>query len=267
MPFTLAHTAAALPFRRLGLVWSALLVGTMAPDLEYFARLSPDSRFGHTLKGALLLSLPLAILTLWLFHKFVKIFVVDLLPEKIGNRVDNQNKFRFGGGTQFALIVISGLIGIATHLIWDSFTHSTGFFVRQWPTLREPANLSILGKIPVYKLLQHGSTVIGTCALAIWLLLWYRKVEPQCSLTPERRINPRQKVLIAVMMTSIAIIGATIRTGLARGNPPRELPQHGIGIFVVTVISVIWWELVLCGAFRRNGVYASPPTPPAASAE
>jgi hypothetical protein len=35
VPFTLAHGAAALPFRRFHLVFSALLVGTFAPDFEY----------------------------------------------------------------------------------------------------------------------------------------------------------------------------------------------------------------------------------------
>jgi|HubBroStandDraft_1064217.scaffolds.fasta_scaffold451974_2 hypothetical protein len=58
MPFTLAHAAAALPFRRLHLVWSGLVIGTFAPDLEYFVRFSPNDGYGHTLVGALVLSLP-----------------------------------------------------------------------------------------------------------------------------------------------------------------------------------------------------------------
>ena len=36
VPFTLAHGAAALPFRRLHLVFSGLLVGTFAPDFGIF---------------------------------------------------------------------------------------------------------------------------------------------------------------------------------------------------------------------------------------
>jgi Domain of unknown function (DUF4184) len=62
VPFTLAHGAAALPFRRLHLVFSGLLVGTFAPDFEYFLRLSPDDGFGHTLLGTFVLTLPLALL-------------------------------------------------------------------------------------------------------------------------------------------------------------------------------------------------------------
>ena len=65
MPFTIAHAAAALPLRKTRLVLSALVIGTMVPDLQYFLRMAPDDRYGHSLRGALLLSLPLGLLTLW----------------------------------------------------------------------------------------------------------------------------------------------------------------------------------------------------------
>ena len=47
LPFTLAHAAAVVPIWRRGrsfLPLSALVVGCMAPDFEYFANLSADSR-------------------------------------------------------------------------------------------------------------------------------------------------------------------------------------------------------------------------------
>jgi hypothetical protein len=48
MPFTFAHPAAVLPLRRFcpdRLVWSALVIGTVSPDLEYFVRLAPSARW------------------------------------------------------------------------------------------------------------------------------------------------------------------------------------------------------------------------------
>src|SRR5438045_2424069 len=116
MPFTLAHTAAALPLRRTKLVWSALLIGTMAPDFEYFVRLAPDDGYGHTLAGTFLLTLPLALLALWLFHTFVKVAVIGLLPNAIRNRLAKSiHEFHWGGAAHFAMIIISILVGIATH--------------------------------------------------------------------------------------------------------------------------------------------------------
>ena len=124
MPFTLAHGAAALPFRRSRLIPSALLIGTFAPDFEYFLRFSAHDRFGHTLFGSFVLTLPLALVVLWLFHNFAKVPVIRLLPNQLQMRLANHlGKFRFGGWRRFALIVASVLVGIATHLLWDSFTH------------------------------------------------------------------------------------------------------------------------------------------------
>jgi hypothetical protein len=166
VPFTLAHAAAALPFRRLRLVPSALVVGTLAPDFEYFLRLSPAGRFGHTLPGALLFSLPMALVVLWLFHTFVKLPTVKLLPESIQRRlVPHLHQFRFLGVGRSLWIVASVLVGIATHLIWDSFTHSTTWLYHHWSALRQPHRLPIAGQIPLYKILQHGSTSVGLAIL------------------------------------------------------------------------------------------------------
>jgi hypothetical protein len=97
VPFTPAHGAAALPFRRLHLVFSGLLVGTFAPDFEYFLRLSPDGGFGHTVLGTFVLTLPLALLVLWLFHTFVKLPVARLLPDAIQRRLASHlDEFGFG---------------------------------------------------------------------------------------------------------------------------------------------------------------------------
>ncbi len=38
MPWTVSHPAAAAPFARWGLVLSALVVGSMAPDFVYFRK-------------------------------------------------------------------------------------------------------------------------------------------------------------------------------------------------------------------------------------
>ena len=87
MPFTPAHIAAVLPFRRTRMLWSALVVGAVAPDLEYFLRMSPQGRYGHTLAGLFVFTLPLGLLTLWLFHAFVKAPFVDLMPDSLARRL------------------------------------------------------------------------------------------------------------------------------------------------------------------------------------
>ena len=63
------------------------MVGTFAPDLEYFLRLKPGGGYGHTLPGAFLLSLPMALVTLWIFHRVVKAPFTLLLPIGLQRRL------------------------------------------------------------------------------------------------------------------------------------------------------------------------------------
>jgi hypothetical protein len=261
MPFTLAHVAAALPLRRLRLVWSAIIVGTVAPDLEYFVRLSPNDGYGHTLTGSLLLSLPLAIFTLWMFHSFVKSPFVELIPEGLQHRLPkHRSEFSFGGPARFTLIVTSILIGMATHLLWDSFTHQNTWLYRRWPLLREPVGVPILRTVPLYKFLQHASTAVGLGALLIWLRFWYR--DASVSVVPgATRIPTARKLLIFVAVFAIALLLAAIRSIVATGIHPNHLAfKRFVGLFLVTTISMIWWEFVLYGILRTRQARTAHPS-------
>src|ERR1700690_4154573 len=150
MPFTPAHIAAVLPFRRSRLIWSALVVGAIAPDLEYFLRMSPQDRYGHTLAGLFLFTLPMGLLILWLFHAYVKAPFIELMPKGLEQRLaDCAGKFRFGGAPRFALVVASMLVGIGTHLIWDSFTHGSAWTTRHLHILSRPVALPHIGFVPL----------------------------------------------------------------------------------------------------------------------
>jgi len=253
MPFTLAHGAAALPFRRLHLVFSGLLVGTFAPDFEYFLRFSPDDRFGHTLLGTFVLTLPLALLVLWLFHTFVKLPVARLLPDAIQRRLTNHlDEFSFRGVARFALIVGSILLGIATHLAWDSFTHPNAWLYRHWPILSQLFHVPIVGAIPFYKVFQHVSTIIGIGVLSIWVVFRYRATEPSCH-APSNPASPVRKMATGGCIVTVALVGAFIRAAAAVGIPsghPAE--KQFVGLLVVTAIALVWWQLVAYGVFTSR---------------
>src|SRR5271165_6602512 len=104
MPFTLSYAAAALPLRRLNLVWSAFLVGSMAPDLPYITG-NEYRELGHKLPGVLLFTLPASWIVLWLFHTAIKKPVVGLLPVGMQLRLqDKLGDFQFGGIARRAAI-------------------------------------------------------------------------------------------------------------------------------------------------------------------
>ena len=263
MPFTLAHAAAALPFRRFRLVPSALLIGTLAPDFEYFVRLSPDDGFGHTLLGTFILTLPLALLVLWIFHNFVKLPLTRLLPYSIERRLANRlPEFRFGGAARFSLIVGCVLLGIATHLLWDSFTHPNTWPYLHFLFLRQAVHLPIVGVIPCYNVLQHGSTIVGIGILSAWLGYWYRTTAPSTLVVPAS-VSSTEKIAITAVLMSVALLGAIIRAVGANGIPTGWLAQKQfISDVVVTTVALLWWQLVAYGVFISNHPSAAKPDGP-----
>jgi hypothetical protein len=259
MPFTPAHVAAVLPFRRSRLIWSALVVGAMAPDFEYFLRMSPQNRYGHTLTGLFQFTLPVGLLTLWLFHAYVKAPLVELMPDGLNRRLAScAGKFRFGGIRRFTLIVASLLVGMATHLIWDSFTHGNTWTTRHWAALADRVPVPEIGFVPLYKVLQQVSTVAGLAILLVWVLAWYRGDKDVAVRSADRMQDgwPLRKIIILGAITAIAAGGAIFRAVTAIGIPSNHSTLAlFIGDLAVAMIALMWWQLVALGIWRsRRGV-------------
>ena len=73
MPFTFSHPAILLPFvKRKKISITGLVIGSMAPDLEFFFRMRTQSEISHTFHGLLLIDVPLAIIITLLFHGLLK---------------------------------------------------------------------------------------------------------------------------------------------------------------------------------------------------
>ena len=66
------------------------------------------------------------------------------------------------------MIILSIVIGAASHIFWDDFTHPLGYFVRHSTSLRH--KLDVLGfQIPVYNILQSISSLIGGLIVCIFI--------------------------------------------------------------------------------------------------
>jgi hypothetical protein len=169
MPFTLAHAAAALPIwiasgRRLRP--EAIAIGCLTPDYEYFVTLYPRSWLGHTPLGLLVICLPAGWLTLGLFDRYGRAGIERLLPP--GWRLPSRSPRELDTvlGRCVAL-----LLGAASHVLWDSFTHGGAAGVRFVPVLGSAIRVAGLD-VPWFKLLQHGSTIGGSLALGAIALRW-----------------------------------------------------------------------------------------------
>lgn len=265
MPFTLAHAAAAYPFRRTRLVLSALIFGTFAPDLEFFVRLSPEGHFGHTIRGLFLLSLPVAFAAFWLFHDVVKEPMAALLPTAVRQRiVPGIYPLSLRRPLSLVLVLVSLLVGEATHILWDSLTHGGYWPARHFPWFWERVHIPLLGQLYNYKILQYASTVLGLLVVLFWFLHWLRTAPvqrpPAGSSVPANQIRAAQ-----FLIPTTVLLGALVRAmvGVAHPENPRDL-QHWLVDFVITAISLTWLELMLWGfTLPARSVHDLPPVPSA----
>ena len=179
MPLTFAHPAAVIPLRRRWLPLSALIVGSIAPDLEYLMHLSPHSVISHTIVGLFLFCIPMGLITLWIFHQVWKKPLLALIAKNQGHP---PAPFTFWPLSRLAILATAVFIGALTHVVWDSFTHQYGWMIQQIPALSTPIFQTRWGEVPLYKLLQHGSTALGLAVLAVIAIRhhgWMRHISPR----------------------------------------------------------------------------------------
>jgi Domain of unknown function (DUF4184) len=235
MPFTFAHPAAVLPLRRFcqgRLVWSAVVIGTIAPDLEYFIRLTPRARLTASLPVGLVWDLVGGLLLFMLFHGLVKKPATLLLPARhlraIWPIVVEKSRLTVGRGLA---IGASLLVGAGTHRLWDSFTHRDGWAVQQIAALR--GLLFELGRyqITTFKFLQHGSTLVGFVAIGLVYLHWLRRQPP----TPSERAPVLRPGIQVGTIVAIFVSGLVVGTlnALAASSSPSgvraSIVHLGIG--------------------------------------
>ncbi len=198
-----------------------------------------------------MLTLPLALFILWLFHAFVKVPAGHLLPDAIQQRLNQQlQPFFWRGVTRFIAIVGSLLLGIATHIVWDSFTHPTSWLCQHWSFLHRVAYLPLIGWVPYYKVFQHCSTLLGMVVLLLWFTAWYRNSEPSTDISKQLPTAVSRRITI-LLLVAIALLGSAVRVVMFGGAPAHVRTLAGFtGQAVCTFVALVWWELVAYGLYK-----------------
>lgn len=161
MPFTLAHPAAVLPLRNLGLPLSAMVVGAMVPDLPAMMSIPGTRPWTHSLLAAVTVDLAMGLAALLLWYVVLRRPLVDLAPDpwrgRLPDRVSMSARTRL-------LCVPAVAVGALTHVVWDAFTHDDTWVTDRLGLLTD----DVLG-VHVYHWLQHGFTVLGLAVVAVAL--------------------------------------------------------------------------------------------------
>ncbi|MFH9607942.1 DUF4184 family protein [Streptomyces sp. NPDC017448] len=188
MPFTLSHAAAVLPaIRRNGTArWplfpSALVAGSLAPDVTYFAdTVVPGAMefgaFTHTFTGVVTVNVAIAaaLVAVW---ALLREPLVALLPVRVRGRVHafvrGQRWTRASfGPSAWLWFALSGALGAATHVVWDAFTHHS-----RWGTELVPVLGRTFGGFPGYQFAQYGSSALALVAIGWFAATGLRRTAP-----------------------------------------------------------------------------------------
>lgn len=120
MPFTLSHPVAVLPLRGLGLPVTALVIGSMVPDLPLFLGWPRGYAVTHSLAGVVTVDPVLTVLALAFWLGAVRDVLVDLSLDVVRSRLAPHVRLPLRA---WLLAPVAATVGALTHVVWDLFTH------------------------------------------------------------------------------------------------------------------------------------------------
>lgn len=257
VPFTPSHAAAALPFLRTPLPPAALVLGTMAPDLLYYAPVPVPRGVTHGVVGALTIDLAVALALFFVWQWWLRSPVIDLAPGAIRRRlpIRGPRAWRPSGASAVRsslMLVAAALLGILTHLAWDAVTH-------QGPVATTLGLRTAVGPLPLTSTLQYASSAAGAVVLLVWTRRWMRRTPP----TPETGVltpRARRGAVATLVIVGVVVAAAVGVPAVRHGRPPVDpqlvfdLVTAAIGAMALALALVaLTWHLTVGRAARRGG--------------
>jgi len=206
MPFTFCHPAIVLPLNRIkGLSLTGLIAGSVAPDFEYFIRMTDKRIYTHNWSGVLWIDTPLALLLTFLFHLLVRNQLINNAPIRFQKRLKRYENFNWViyFKKHWLLVALSAALGAYSHLIWDGFTHETGYFVKYLPFLASAIPIGTL-QLEVHLLLQILSSILG--ALVIYYALWQIPVDKSAKVNTSYFRFWKRVILLSIIVFSFRLL-------------------------------------------------------------
>lgn len=261
MPFTLAHPAAAVPLQRFGLPLSALIVGSLMPDLPYFLFQTTSRQFAHSLAGIFIFCVPVGLLVLVVFHRLLKEPTLQLLPLEHRRKLQSvSGPFDFWPLPRLFTICLALLAGALTHVVWDSFTHADGWAVRH-----EILFTVRIYTLPIHRILQHGGTIFGLVFLDWFYWRWWRSAPETEAATGQIEEPVRRRWIIAATTIFLALTVVSAWGKMAPKVPwvvvLRDTAIPSMSVLLIEWLAFcVWWRL---RARRQSDLTScsSPPSP------
>jgi hypothetical protein len=179
MPYTLSHIAAVLPFSRVLArlrVLSAMVIGSMVPDFGHLVPIQLPRAATHSAASLVTFSLPVGLLSYWIFQRWIKVPLFNLLPDQAYLRWRPfAAPAALNNVRQWLLAAAGVLVGAVTHLVWDGFTHEGARGMRMMPELDdwrfELHGHHLIGA----RLLEDGSSILGMALVLVLIIYALRR--------------------------------------------------------------------------------------------
>jgi hypothetical protein len=208
MPWTFAHPAAVLPFKHFFaglLLFPALIIGSLLPDVGYYFGRFDIATYAHSLIGLFSICLPMGI-CLFLILRLLYKPVVHLLPQPHRGALLSLAWADIPiSVTLFFKVSASLLLGALTHIIWDSFTHKSGFFVKNISALQLEVFNFLGHSFQAYNVLQHISSLFGLIFVIIFYVNWLHRAKADEIYISSHNDRWRYFLLAALVLISISM--------------------------------------------------------------
>jgi len=176
VPFTPSHAAAVLPFLRTPLPASALLIGSMTPDLPFYLPVAfPWAT--HTALAVVTTDVLLGLVAWAVWHALLAEPALAAAPASLRGRVPGPSPglgTRLSSAGRIGWTLLALAVGVATHVLWDEFTHP-----RRWGPVHVPLLAEQWGPLAGYRWLQYATSVLGGVVLLVWFVRWWRRTPPR----------------------------------------------------------------------------------------
>jgi hypothetical protein len=243
MPFTPTHALAVVPLARVrALTPSALAIGSMIPDLWAFVPGAPLYSTSHSWTWGAISGVCYGLIAFVLFRSCrgpLIAFASERARRKLAAYAPPDLAI---GARGWASVVISIVIGVWTHILWDSFTHAHALGTVWFPQLMTDW-ITVWGRPwRGHKVLQLGSAAVGLPILAWLVARWYTRLPVGPSASRAASFELRALGVALLVGVPVAVLGASWTADCAA--PPafelfvRVVVTRTISLYAVAAVAL-----------------------------
>ncbi len=187
--------------------------------------------------GILLFNIPAGIAAAFIFHLFVRNALILHLPQFLQCRFLKYLSFNWRNyfKQHYVAFLVCVLLGVASHVFIDAFTHKGGFMAR--PASFFGAEIKLFGLLlPVYFMLQLLTSAIG----GLYIVWYVFKMPPQKS--PEKTSGLTKYWLVYFIFFAVTLLLRFTLTKNYRSHDDVIIAFFGSFLYALLFASAVFYH-------------------------